>query len=96
MPVAVFGGRLLAPLILRRIAAAGGTLRFVGLLNDTVVTGATIAGDPVLAPFADWHALPADTRFLAPLHKPKETGHRAALMRRLGVPDARFATAIDL
>jgi sugar O-acyltransferase (sialic acid O-acetyltransferase NeuD family) len=94
-PVAVFGGRRVAPMILRRIEAAGGGLRFAGLLNDTVVPGETIDGDIVLGPFTAWRELPGDTRFIAPLHKIRETAQRAALMRRLGVPEARWATAID-
>jgi len=93
--VAVFGGRLLAPMILRRIEAAGSGLRFAGLLNDTVPAGSTIDGDPVLGPFAAWSSLPADTRFLAPLHKAKETKRRAALVARLDVPATRWATAVD-
>jgi sugar O-acyltransferase (sialic acid O-acetyltransferase NeuD family) len=93
--VVVFGGRLLAPMILRRIEAAGGGLRFAGLLNDTVAAGATIEGDAVLGPFASWSSLPSQTQFLAPLHKAKEMQARAALVARLGVPDARWATAID-
>jgi sugar O-acyltransferase (sialic acid O-acetyltransferase NeuD family) len=94
-PVAVFGGRLVAPMILRRIESAGGTLRFAGLLNDTVAPGETIGGDRVLGAFDSWVRLPSETLFLAPLHKPKETAKRAALMRRLAVPDDRWATAID-
>lgn len=94
-PVAVFGGRLYAPLILRRIEAAGGNLHFAGLLNDTVPPGGTIGGDRVLGTFDSWARLPGDTLFLAPLHKAKETAHRAALMRRLAVSDDRWATAID-
>lgn len=95
VPVAVFGGRLLAPMILRRIEAAGGGLRFAGLLNDTVAPGSTIEGDAVLGPFAAWSQLPPDTQFVAPLHKAKEMQARAALVSRLGVPDARWATVVD-
>jgi sugar O-acyltransferase (sialic acid O-acetyltransferase NeuD family) len=95
VPVAVFGGRLLAPMILRRIEAAGGGLRFAGLLNDTVAAGSTIEGDTVLGPFAAWSKLPADTQFVAPLHKAKEMAARAALVSRLGVPEARWATVVD-
>ena len=93
--VAVFGGRLLAPMILRRIEAAGGGLRFAGLLNDTVAAGTTIEGDAVLGPFASWSSLPAVTQFLAPLHKAKAMQARANLVARLGVPAARWATAVD-
>ena len=95
VPVAVFGGRLLAPMILRRIEAAGGGLRFAGLLNDTVAPGSTIEGDTVLGPFAAWSDLPTDTQFVAPLHKAKEMPARAALVNRLGVPEARWATVVD-
>jgi len=95
VPVAVFGGRLLAPMILRRIEAAGGGLRFAGLLNDTIAAGSTIEGDTVLGPFSEWSTLPADTQFVAPLHKAKEMPARAALVARLGVPDARWAMAVD-
>ena len=95
VPVAVFGGRLLAPMILRRIEAAGGGLRFAGLLNDTVAPGSTIEGDTVLGPFGAWSALSADTQFAAPLHKAKEMPARAALVAALGVPDVRWATIVD-
>jgi sugar O-acyltransferase (sialic acid O-acetyltransferase NeuD family) len=95
VPVAVFGGRLLAPMILRRIEAAGGGLRFAGLLNDTVAAGSTIEGDTVIGPFAAWSQLPADTRFVAPLHKSKDMPARAALVNRLGVPDQRWAVVVD-
>lgn len=95
VPVAVFGGRLLAPMILRRIEAAGGGLRFAGLLNDTVAPGTMIEGDTVLGPFAAWSNLPVDTQFVAPLHKVKEMPARAALVNRLGVPDTRWAVVVD-
>lgn len=95
IPVAVFGGRLLAPMILRRIEAAGGGLRFAGLLNDTVAAGSTIEGDTVLGSFAAWSDLSAETRFVAPVHKAKEMPARAALIAALKVPDARWATIVD-
>jgi sugar O-acyltransferase (sialic acid O-acetyltransferase NeuD family) len=95
IPVAVFGGRLLAPMILRRIEAAGGGYRFAGLLDDTVAPGSTIEGDAVLGPFSAWSGLPAETQFVAPLHKAKEMPARAALVAALGVPDARWATIVD-
>lgn len=95
VPVAVFGGRLLAPMILRRIEAAGGALRFAGLLNDTVAAGASIEGDTVLGTFSAWSDLPFATQFVAPLHKAKAMPERAALVSRLGVPDVRWATIVD-
>jgi sugar O-acyltransferase (sialic acid O-acetyltransferase NeuD family) len=95
--VAVFGGRgagALAALTLDRLAASGGP-GCLGFLNDVEPAGTLIESRPVLGPFAAWRELPPQTRFVAPLHKPKEMSRRAAIIRRLGVPRARWATLID-
>jgi acetyltransferase EpsM len=97
-PVAVFGGLgagALAAFTLRRIAGRGGELRFVGFLNDLVERGGKIAGETVLASFDDWPSLPTETRFLAPLHKPKEMPVRAARIAGLGVPPGRWISVVD-
>ncbi|MEX0807182.1 MAG: hypothetical protein WD044_00500 [Dongiaceae bacterium] len=97
-PVAVFGGAgggAYAAMVLRRIEARGGDQCFLGLLNDAVPAGEKIGSDTVLGPFAAWCTLPAETAFLAPLHKVKEGPARAALIEVLGIPDARWACVVD-
>ncbi len=96
-PVAVLGGRgggALAAFTLGRLEAAG-RARCLGFLNDIEPVGTRIAGYPVLGPFAAWRELPAATQFVAPLHKAKQMVQRAAIIRELGVPRARWATLID-
>lgn len=96
--IAAFGGAgsaAMAAMVIRRIAARGGGVRFVGFLNDVERPGTMISGDPVLGPFAAWPSLPVATRFIAPLQKAKEMQTRAALVRGLGIPEQRWATVID-
>jgi len=97
-PVAVFGGAgggSFAAMVLRRVEAAGGRLRFAGLLNDAVAAGARIGTDPVLGPFPAWRDCPPETGFLAPLHKSKVMQTRKALIERLQVPPERWVRVID-
>ena len=68
----------------------------VGLLNDITDKGDHINGHTVLGTFASWPELPSDIMFLAPLHKAKEMQARAELIRRLAVPDVRWANLFDL
>ena len=96
--IAVFGGRgggALAAFTLDRLAAAGAGVRCLGFLNDFEPVGARIGGHPVLGPFATWRNLPPATRFIAPLHRPKEMVRRAEIIRGLDVPRDRWATVID-
>jgi acetyltransferase EpsM len=95
--VAVFGGRgagALAAFTLDRLEALG-QARCLGFLNDVEPVGTRISGHQVLGPFASWHELPADTQFVAPLHKAKEMRARVEIVNRLGVPPQRWANVID-
>jgi acetyltransferase EpsM len=97
VPVAVFGGRgagTLAAFALGRLEALG-KARCLGFLNDVEPVGARISGCPVLGPFASWRQLPEGTQFVAPLHKAKEMRVRAEIVRRLGIPRARWANVVD-
>jgi acetyltransferase EpsM len=97
MPVAVLGGRgagALAAFTLSRLDALG-QARCVGFLNDIETVGTRISGYPVLGSFASWRELTADTCFVAPLHKAKQMGARAAIVRDLAIPSDRWATVID-
>jgi sugar O-acyltransferase (sialic acid O-acetyltransferase NeuD family) len=95
--VAIFGGRgagALAAFTLDRLGALGQT-KCLGFLNDVEPVGTLISGHPILGGFASWRELSPATRFIAPLHKAKEMPARADIIRRLGVPRARWANIID-
>jgi sugar O-acyltransferase (sialic acid O-acetyltransferase NeuD family) len=97
VPLAIFGGRggaAQAAFAARRLEAQG-VMRCVGLLNDDQPAGTLISGYPVLGPFTSWSELPGETRFLAPLHKAKEMGARARIIREMNLPRDRWANVID-
>src|SRR5262245_15095384 len=96
-PVAIFGGPgtgALAAFTLAR-AAAPHPSPLIGFLNDVEAPGSFVEGTVVLGPFAYWSSLNSMPHFLAPLHKVKEMGKRARLIRARGVPDNRWANVID-
>lgn len=96
--VVIFGGRGGGAIVahyLHNIAAAHGMLCPRGFLNDREVPGTTIAGIPVLGPFAAWRDQPERTLFVAPLHKAKEMPAQVRRIAGLGVPETRWATPLD-
>jgi len=80
---------------IRNLAARAVPIDPVGFLNDDEVPGTLISGLPVLDSFSAWPRQPTDMRLIAPLQKVKESARRVALIRGLGVPDARWITVVD-
>jgi len=96
--VAIFSGRgggTVAGQSIRNQAARGGPLRLHGFLDDVIAAGTAVLDAAVLGPFESWKGLPETLRFLAPLHKAGHMVERAARIRGLGVPSARWVSVID-
>jgi acetyltransferase EpsM len=94
----IFGGPGSGALVADSVSAMradGRGVRVVGFLNDALPRGSLVHGVPVLGAFASWRELPEETRFIAPLHKVKLMQARASIVRRLGIPEHRWATVID-
>lgn len=89
------GGGEIAAQTLDRLASAKRDIEIVGYLNDRLPIGQQLLGGRVLCRFDEWHSLPADTQFIAPLHKVKEMGSRHERIERLGIPAGRWMTLID-
>jgi acetyltransferase EpsM len=89
------GGGAIVAQYLRNLAARAVAYDPVGFLNDYELPGTLISGLPVLGPFSAWTRQPTDTRFIAPLQKVKESARRVALIRDLGVPNARWISVVD-
>jgi len=96
--IAIFGGPgsgAIAAQSIAALAAGGEEIALHGFLNDVLPHGTQICGAPVLGPFAGWRDLPNDVAFLAPLHKADDMPMRVEIVRRLGIPDERWATVVD-
>lgn len=97
-PIVFFGGHggaEVAVQVLSAINADGGRLRLHGYLNDVLPIGHELLLGRVLGSFASWVELPADVRFVAPLHK---VGAMATIVSRvagLGIDDDRWAALVD-
>jgi acetyltransferase EpsM len=96
--IAVFGGRgggAHAALTILNLSQAGKPYSFAGYLNDRLPIGTSIYGGNVLCSFDAWASLDDDLFFLAPLHQAGRMQQNCARILGLGVPDSRWATAID-
>lgn len=93
-PIAIFGGQGGGDVIADYLDCMPDRFRVLGFLNDLAEPGATVCGRTVLGGFSDWHTLPDDVRFVAPLHKAKEIQKRRAVVEALGVPERRWARAL--
>jgi len=98
MRVVIFGGRGGGQVVaesIKRLQSSGSAHELLGFLDDNVPAGSHDLGAPVLGPFAAWVDLPADVRFIAPLHKAKEMTRRALRIRGLEIPEQRWVSIID-
>jgi acetyltransferase EpsM len=98
IPVVIFGGPGSGAVVAQSVAALTertADIEVIGFLNDVLPTGQLISNIPVLGPFANWHALSEDVRFIAPLHKPKTMQERAGVIEQLGIPPQRWISIID-
>jgi sugar O-acyltransferase (sialic acid O-acetyltransferase NeuD family) len=98
MKIAIFGGEgagEIAAQTIARLAQAGADIALAGYLNDRHAPDTPLLGGTVLGAFDAWASLPGEVKFLAPLHKAKEMPARLERIRRLMVPDARWASLVD-
>ena len=96
--IAIFGGTgsgAIAAESVRALARTGQDIDLLGFLNDLEPAGTLISGTHVLGPFPSWKDLPANTLFLAPLHKVNVMRERLAVIEALQIPAERWATVID-
>jgi carbonic anhydrase/acetyltransferase-like protein (isoleucine patch superfamily) len=96
--IAVFGGKggggHAAQTILN-LACSGAPYDFMGYLNDRQPIGSELYGGKVLCGFDAWPGLDEGIFFLAPLHQAGRMQQNCARVLGLGIPDARWATAVD-
>jgi sugar O-acyltransferase (sialic acid O-acetyltransferase NeuD family) len=92
-PVVILGGASgsIVAEALYDIGVAGGGLHGAGFLNDVLPMGSDIGGLPVLGLFDLWPSLPEETVFISVLHKAKLAPLRMKRIRRLGIPEDRWA-----
>jgi acetyltransferase-like isoleucine patch superfamily enzyme len=96
--IAVFGGKGgggHAAQTVINLERSGAPYAFLGYLNDRQPIGSELYGGQVLCGFDAWPRLDEGIFFLAPLHQAGRMQQNCARVLGLGIPDARWATAVD-
>ena len=95
-PLVILGGAGSGVIVAEAVRAAGDSGRYtlIGFLNDIATPETTLAGKPVLGPFAAWRDCPGDAMFVSAFPKAKEALARHRRLAALEIPDDRWATVI--
>lgn len=87
------GDALVVAEAIRQAAAAGGSYRLAGFLDDGLA-GATVDGLPVLGRLDDWPQLDRHTKLIPAIQKVRDMPRRVTRLEGLSVPRERWATLV--